>query len=249
MTNYFKYQKKIYCEDTGETCIGYVKYLQSKHWQNLRDRLIGDKKVCAGCGYVVPVVQLHHMTYERLGHELDSDLAVLCPKCHDLVHDAKSQHQTNKPKGKKRKGGKKSKKKFCGNCRSYSEKVNMMNTQNLTFGEFLQRKREEKQITLRKMAEMLHVSAPYLSDIEKGRRNPPEMEKLEQISQILLLTDEEKSAMLDLAGKMRNSVAPDLPEYIIGRDYVSAALRTARDLDAGEAEWMRFVDELKKRKG
>ena len=55
----------------------------------------------------------------------------------------------------------------------------MMNTQNLTFGEFLQRKREEKQITLRKMAEMLHVSAPYLSDIEKGRRNPPEMEKLE----------------------------------------------------------------------
>ena len=85
------------------------------------------------------------------------------------------------------------------------------------------------------MAEMLHVSAPYLSYIEKGRRNPPEMEKLGQISQILLLTDEEKSAMLDLAGKMRNSVAPDLPEYIIGRDYVSAALRTARDLDAGEA--------------
>ena len=120
MTNYFKYRKKIYCEDTGETCIGYVKYLQSKHWQNLRDRLIGDKKVCAGCGYVVPVVQLHHMTYERLGHELDSDLAVLCPKCHDLVHDAKSQHQTNKQKGKKRKGGKKSKKKFCGNCRSYA---------------------------------------------------------------------------------------------------------------------------------
>ena len=133
--------------------------------------------------------------------------------------------------------------------RIMSEKVNIMNTQNLTFGEFLQRKREEKQITLRKMAEKLHMSAPYLSDIEKGRRNPPEMEKLELIANILLLTDEEKSAMLDLAGKMRNSVAPDLPEYIIGRDYVSAALRTARDLDAGEAEWMRFVDELKKRKG
>ena len=90
----------------------------------------------------------------------------------------------------------------------------MMNTQNLTFGEFLQRKREEKQITLRKMAEMLHVSAPYLSDIEKGRRNPPEMEKLEQIAQILLLTDEEKSAMLDLAGKMRNSVAPDFQSSV-----------------------------------
>lgn len=124
-----------------------------------------------------------------------------------------------------------------------------MRTQYQTFGEFLQTKREAKQITLRKMAEMLKMSAPYLSDIEKGRRNPPEMDKLEQIAQILLLSDEEKTVMLDLAGKMRNTVAPDLPEYIMERDYVSAALRTARDLDASEADWLRFVEELKQRKG
>lgn len=123
-----------------------------------------------------------------------------------------------------------------------------MNT-NQTFGEFLQKKREEKQITLRKMAENLGMSAPYLSDIEKGRRNPPEIEKLEQIAQILLLSDEDKTTMLNLAGKMRNTVAPDLPEYIMNRDYVSAALRTARDLDADEADWLKFVEELKQRKG
>lgn len=124
-----------------------------------------------------------------------------------------------------------------------------MNAQYQNFGEFLQKKREEKKITLRKMAEMIGVSAPYLSDIEKGRRNPPEMEKLEIISHILLLSDDDKSTMLDLAGKMRNSVAPDLPEYIMDRDYVAAALRTARDLDASEADWMKFVEELKQRKG
>ena len=33
------------------------------------------------------------------------------------------------------------------------------------FGEFLQKKREAKQITLRKMAEMLDITAPYLSSI------------------------------------------------------------------------------------
>ena len=123
-----------------------------------------------------------------------------------------------------------------------------MSTQYQNFGEFLQKKREAKQITLRKMAEMLKMSAPYLSDIEKGRRNPPEMDKLDQIAQILLLSDEERTVMLDLAGKMRNTVAPDLPEYIMERDYVSAALRTARDLDASEADWLRFVEELKQRK-
>ena len=121
------------------------------------------------------------------------------------------------------------------------------NTQN--FGAFLQRKREEKGITLRKMAELLGFSAPFLSDVEKDRRNPPELAKLEQIAEILGLTYEEQETMYNLAGKKRDSVAPDLPEYIMSRDYVAAALRTARDLDAGEEEWLRFVQELRERKG
>ena len=124
-----------------------------------------------------------------------------------------------------------------------------MNTTYLNFGDFLQKKRMERQITLRKMAELLGFSAPYLTDIEKDRRNPPEMESLEQISKILNLSEDERAVRFDLAGKKRNAVAPDLPEYIIERDYVAAALRTARDLDASEADWLRFVEELKNRKG
>lgn len=124
-----------------------------------------------------------------------------------------------------------------------------MNQEYLNFGDFLQRKRTERKITLRKLADQIGITAPYLTDIEKDRRNPPEMDKLEQIAKILQLSDEEKAVMFDLAGKRRNSVAPDLPEYIMERDYVSAALRTARDLDADEADWLEFVKELKKRKG
>ena len=127
------------------------------------------------------------------------------------------------------------------------EKVKIMKYEN--FGDFISKKRVEKKITLRKMADMLHVSAPFLTDVEKDRRNPFDMEKLNQLAHILELTAEEKAQMLDLAGKKRNEVAPDLPEYIMGRDYVSAALRTARDLDAGEEEWKQFIEELKKRKG
>ena len=117
------------------------------------------------------------------------------------------------------------------------------------FGEFISKKRVEKKITLRKMADMLGVSAPFLTDVEKDRRNPFDIEKLTQLEKILNLSKEENAQMLDLAGKKRNAVAPDLPEYIMERDYVSAALRTARDLDAGEEEWNQFVEELRKRKG
>lgn len=117
------------------------------------------------------------------------------------------------------------------------------------FGEFISQKRVEKQITLRKMADMLGVSAPFLTDVEKDRRNPFDMEKLTQLAKILGLSNEERELMFNLAGKKRNAVAPDLPEYIMERDYVNAALRTARDLDAGEEEWNQFVEELRKRKG
>lgn len=94
---------------------------------------------------------------------------------------------------------------------------------------------------------MLGCSAPFLSDVERDRRNPFELDKLELLSNILGLTPEEKATMLDLAGKKRNSVAPDLPDYIMQHGYVSAALRTARDLDAGEKEWMEFVRRLKEK--
>jgi len=79
-----------------------------------------------------------------------------------------------------------------------------MNANDITFGEFLQRKREEKEITLRRMAEKLSFSAPFLSDVEKGRRNPPDLAKLEQIAEILNLSDEDKVTMFDLAGKKRD---------------------------------------------
>lgn len=124
-----------------------------------------------------------------------------------------------------------------------------MNMNNQNFGEFLQTEREQQKITLRQLAEKLDLSAPFLSDVEKGRRNSLDMDRLVMLRQILNLSDEEYETMLNLAGKQRKTVAPDLPEYIMERDYVSAALRTARDLDADEAEWQRFVEELKNRKG
>ncbi len=120
-----------------------------------------------------------------------------------------------------------------------------MTPSTMNFGGFLQKKREEKEITLRKMAELLGFSAPFLSDVEKDRRNPPELAKLEQIANILELSTSEKETMYDLAGKKRGSIPPDLPEYIMSHDCVITALRIARDSDAGEKVWLKFINELR----
>lgn len=106
----------------------------------------------------------------------------------------------------------------------------------ITFGEFIRKKRLEQSITLRRMADQLDVSAPFLSDVEKGRRNPLDLDKMNQLADFLHMNSQERDTMYDLAGRDRDTIAPDLPEYIKDRGYVTAALRSLRDLDAGEKE-------------
>lgn len=124
-----------------------------------------------------------------------------------------------------------------------------MKEQYKNFGDFLHKKRIAKGISYRDLAAVLGVSAPYISDIEKDRRNAPAMDKLEKMAEFFTLSAEEKSLMFDLAGEKKSEVAPDIPGYIKDHDFVASALRTARDLGASEKDWQDFVDELKRRKG
>lgn len=119
-----------------------------------------------------------------------------------------------------------------------------------TFGEFLTRKRKGREIPLRRMAADLGISAPYLCDVEKGRKAPFSNKRIEKVAQILNLSEEDKITLLNLAGQWKETmIAPDLPQYINEHDYVKAALRTARDVGAGAEEWQKFIDDLKRRKG
>lgn len=124
-----------------------------------------------------------------------------------------------------------------------------MKEQYKNFGDFLHQKRIAKGVSYRDLAAILNVSAPYISDIEKDRRNAPAMDKLERLAEYFSLSPDEKALMFDLAGEKKSEVAPDIPGYIKEHDYVASALRTARDLGASEKDWQDFVDELKRRKG
>ena len=118
----------------------------------------------------------------------------------------------------------------------------------VTFGEYLKHKREEKQISLREVARTLGVSAPFLSDVENNRRGPLTEERLADLAKMLNLNEQEKAEMYDIVGKQKGLLAPDLNPYVTERPYVNAALRTARNLEANEEDWQRFVDDLIKRK-
>lgn len=119
------------------------------------------------------------------------------------------------------------------------------------FGAFIARKRIEKDVKLKPIAEKLGVSVTYLSDIIKGRRNPPDMDGLVALADALDLCEEERNEMYDLAGKERNQVSPDLPDYIMGEDIPTArvALRRARKNNLGDDFWQEVNKIIDRRKG
>lgn len=70
------------------TVITYRDYLTSDTWQEKRRSKFDQVgRRCERCGST-DRIQVHHQTYERLGHELLSDLEVLCGDCHKAHHRA-----------------------------------------------------------------------------------------------------------------------------------------------------------------
>lgn len=117
------------------------------------------------------------------------------------------------------------------------------------FGEFLTAKRTERGVGLRELAKQLGISSPYLTEVEKNRCAPLTTERLAKAAEVLELTPEERNQMYDIVGLQRDIVAPDISEYIKGKSYIDVALRTARDSGAGEAEWLKMIENMKKQKG
>ncbi|MEA4900557.1 helix-turn-helix transcriptional regulator [Desulfitobacterium sp.] len=119
------------------------------------------------------------------------------------------------------------------------------------FGEYVKAKRMEKGVNLRKLAELLGIVPAYMSDIEKGRRYPPDKDKLYKIAEALHLTESETNEMFDLAALAKeNTVSPDLPEYIMGSEKARVALRIARNINADDEDWQKVIEMLEaKEKG
>ena len=111
------------------------------------------------------------------------------------------------------------------------------------FGDFIKRKRNEREVPVRPMAELVGLSAGYYGDIESGRRCPVDREILDSIIDVLKFNDEDKLSLYDLWGKARSASPPDLTEYINDNKAARIALRVAKD-KASDADWQRFVNQL-----
>ncbi|WP_432404860.1 helix-turn-helix domain-containing protein [Wukongibacter sp. M2B1] len=116
------------------------------------------------------------------------------------------------------------------------------------FGEYIKNKRLEKGISLRQMAGKLDITPSYLSDIEKDRRYAPDKEKILTIARILDIHSQELDLLFELAGKSKDTVPPDLPQYIKENKVVRTLLRTAKKNNASDEELKELIKILQKNK-
>ena len=123
--------------------------------------------------------------------------------------------------------------------------VFIMKKDEITFGGFIREKRLAAKINLRKLAEILDISPAFLSDIENDHRYPPDKDKIYKIADVLGLSKEDTDLLFDLAaGNKKNSVSPDIADYIMAQEKSRVALRMARDKGAGEEEWEKIIQFL-----
>jgi len=62
----------------------YEAYLVSDHWLTFSNKV--RMKFCYVCDGE-HILQVHHLTYERLGKELPTDVITVCKGCHNQIHE------------------------------------------------------------------------------------------------------------------------------------------------------------------
>ncbi len=79
--------KKFLAEESKSLGQTYKAYLKSDKWDFFRRKIIAERgAMCERCGELSPHLNVHHLTYVRLGNELPDDVKVYCLPCHKLMH-------------------------------------------------------------------------------------------------------------------------------------------------------------------
>lgn len=67
------------------TKVDYPRYLASREWREKRKEVIErNDGLCYRC-LSAPIQDVHHVTYERIGHEDLDDLIGVCKPCHEYL--------------------------------------------------------------------------------------------------------------------------------------------------------------------
>ena len=126
----------------------------------------------------------------------------------------------------------------------------------MKFNDYLSQKRQERKLTIRKLALKIGISSAFLCDLESGSRSFPANSKkypdlLERIIVELELDEKEKEIMIQLAHESmleRDKISPEIKGYLQSMPKAQEALRKAAQYGATNEAWELFIKSLEEDK-
>lgn len=122
------------------------------------------------------------------------------------------------------------------------------------FGDFVVTKRKETGLSIRGMAKKVGVSPTFLCDIESNDRAFPASSKKDDLAQkfmdALELTDAERATFAKLADESalsKNRISQETIDYLKSAPIAQQALRKAKDVNATDDDWEKFLKSLDKK--
>jgi len=97
---------------------------------------------------------------------------------------------------------------------------------NETFGSYIRSLRIKNEIGQRELAKKIGLAASYLNDIEKNKRSAPKNDIIKKLSLILKV---DLDLLNDLAGISKNTLPPDILDYIEKNPEIISLLRSAKN--------------------
>lgn len=118
----------------------------------------------------------------------------------------------------------------------------------LPFGEFVRKRREHLGKTMRAFAAEIEISPAYLCDIENGNRKAPERFLEKMANALGIIEADELNSFYDLAGVSKNGQHSDINTYIDALPSARMALRTAKDNNFTDEDWLELIKIIKQKK-
>ena len=113
------------------------------------------------------------------------------------------------------------------------------------FGPFIREIRIQKGLGQRELASKIGVSASYLNDIEKDKRTAPKLDIIKKISSILSIDNKKLN---DLAGISKNTLAPDVNDFIVKNPKINSLIRTIQENNLNDKQIESIENSISKKK-
>ena len=117
----------------------------------------------------------------------------------------------------------------------------------MKFGEFLKEKRLERNLNAKTAAKLWNISPTYLSGFENGNRPSPSFKVLENMTDVLKLSIDERYQLYDLAAENKQppELSRDLTEYVYQIPQIRELLRYSMKCQLTEKEWAVILNYVK----